>query len=322
MGPRLDRIVVLAFVCLFIVCLAIGGVYFTLRSRFRPKLVAMAQKLYRAVFWNGIIRTYLQSFLKNSVTIGLFYFQLQRSKTKPSPSKIGLISLGSSVLFAIIPTIFLAVLLRNRSKLRLKESKERFGSLYLGVKIDQLSTLLQVMEFLAFRFLFVVFTFTMSGVPGILVNVYMLLNNLHIMYLGWVLPFNTQAQNKLELVNSWLLHNVCYCLLLLANLMNSPENEMNVGWAVIALIGLIFLTNFGFIALQTLSQVFRKIYLWKLKREAKKRIAQMIKDASLARPQLVQAVIVNPDSQRPIAEPAVHPVRADRAPISEAYMTT
>ena len=79
-----------------------------------------------------------------------------------------------------------------------------------------------MIEFLAVRFLFVVITFALSRFPGILVNVYMLLNNFNIIYIGWYTPFDTKAQNTLELANSWMLHLVAYTLLLLVNLMPNP----------------------------------------------------------------------------------------------------
>lgn len=217
---------------------------------------------------------------------------MYKGSAKPSIAKITVMSFATLALFIIVPVVFLLVLLRHRPKLRLKSNKERFGSLYLGVRTKKLSALLQVMEFLAFRFFFVLLTFTLQKVPGILVNVYMMLNNFHIIYLGWVRPFDTAAQNKLELINSWLLHMICYCLLLLANLMPNPQNEMNVGWAVIAMLGLIFLTNFGFMVILTIMKVFRQVYLWKLKRDMQKRqIAKAIR-----RQEFIEAVIVNPDS--------------------------
>jgi hypothetical protein len=79
-----------------------------------------------------------------------------------------------------------------------------------------------VIEFLAVRFFFVVITFALARYPGILVNVYMLLNNVNIIYIGWYTPFDTKAQNNLELANSWMLHLVAYALLLLVNLMPNP----------------------------------------------------------------------------------------------------
>ena len=79
-----------------------------------------------------------------------------------------------------------------------------------------------MIEFLVVRFLFVVITFAIARYPGILVNVYMLLNNVNIIYIGWYTPFDTKAQNNLELANSWMLHLVAYTLLLLVNLMPNP----------------------------------------------------------------------------------------------------
>jgi len=103
--------------------------------------------------------------------------------------------------------------------------------------------------------------------PGILANMYMLLNNFSIVYLGWFRPFDSQGQNNIELVNCWMLHMIAYSLLLLVNLMPNPETEINLGWFVIAMVGLLFLINFGYMMSITLRGLFRKLYLMKLKRD-------------------------------------------------------
>jgi len=74
--------------------------------------------------------------------------------------------------------------------------------------------------------------------------------------------------------------------------MRSPQNEMNVGWAVIVMLGLIFLINLGFIVTLTIMKGCRQLYLWKLKRDVQKRRAAQ----AMRRQELIEAVIVNPDS--------------------------
>jgi hypothetical protein len=129
--------------------------------------------------------------------------------------------------------------------------------------------------------MFVAITFALARYPGILVNMYMLLNNANIIYLGWFKPFDTNSQNNIELINSWMLHLISYALLLLANLMPNPQNEINVGWAVIGCIGVIFLINLGFMMSISVQKIIRQLYFWKLKREIlrKKREREEAKQA-------------------------------------------
>ena len=85
----------------------------------------------------------------------------------------------------------------------------------------------------------------MYMVPGILVNTYMLLNNFNIIYMGLVEPYVEKKQLSIELANAWMLNMCAYTLLLMSDLMGTPLQEINVGWALIACIGVIFLINFG-----------------------------------------------------------------------------
>jgi len=47
---------------------------------------------------------------------------------------------------------------------------------------------------MAFRLWFVVLTFTMMPYPGIVCNVYMFMNNLNIIYIGWFHPYDSKQQ--------------------------------------------------------------------------------------------------------------------------------
>jgi hypothetical protein len=86
----------------------------------------------------------------------------------------------------------------------------------------------------------------MEKIPGILVNVFMMLNNFNIIYIGWNKPYDSFSQNTLELFNYSMLQFFCYHLLLLANLMETPQHEYNVGWSIISCIGIFFVMNMSY----------------------------------------------------------------------------
>ena len=129
-------------------------------------------------------------------------------------------------------------------------------------------------EFLAFRLMFVVLTFTLVKYPGILVNCFMLLNNFNTIYIGWVKPFDSKSQNNLELANCWMLHLISYALILLVNLVPGPEMEFNIGWVFIGLIGLIFAVNFCVTMSVNVREILWKLHLRKLKKEHEKRLIE------------------------------------------------
>jgi len=129
--------------------------------------------------------------------------------------------------------------------------------------------------------LFTVITFSLIRVPGILINTYLFLNNMHIIYLGWYTPYDTKNQNNLELCNSWMLHMAGYTMILLANLMNGPHEELNVGWGLISCIGLIFIINFSFMMTLNVQKAYAEFKYWWLRRKIKSAIAKRAKQQLL-----------------------------------------
>ena len=178
----------------------------------------------------------------------------------------------SAVIFGLVPFLFYRTLHKHKNELFLTENKQKFGSLYLGIKIREITTVLNVFNFLALRLVFVILTFAMASMPGILVNMYMLVNNFNIIYVGWYQPFDTRAQNRIELTNSFLLQIFAYNLLLLANLLPNPEAEFKLGWSIITVIGLIFVINMGYMMSLSLRAFFRKAYLFYKKRKEQQRL--------------------------------------------------
>jgi hypothetical protein len=131
----------------------------------------------------------------------------------------------------------------------------------------------------------------MQTMPGILCNVYMLLNNMNIIYLGWYQPYDTPNQNMIELANSWMLHMAAYTLLLLVHLMPGPEDESTVGWGVIAVIGLIFSVNLANMLFWTFKDLCRSLYLTYLKFKHDRREKQRRKEAQALDDAIAQSAI-------------------------------
>jgi len=175
----------------------------------------------------------------------------------------------------------LLILIKYYTRLHEPEIRLKYGSLYLGVKTDQRITTFCVIEFMLVRFLFALLTYCLILYPGILVNCYMLLNNFNIVYLGWFRPYDSHAQNNIELANTWMLHMVSYCLLLLVNLMPNPESEIHIGWMIIGMVGLIFAVNFGYMMSLNIKQVCRDLYLRKLRKERDARVKKKQENADL-----------------------------------------
>lgn len=64
--------------------------------------------------------------------------------------------------FIVFPVIIYKILKKHRDELRSKKIRDTYGSLYDGVRTKHMVTILYVLEFLAFRFAFVVITFAIK----------------------------------------------------------------------------------------------------------------------------------------------------------------
>ena len=115
------------------------------------------------------------------------------------------------------------------------------------------------------------------------------------MYIICFKPYDTEAQNRIELANSFLLVVVAYNLLLLANLLPSAQLEYKVGWSIIVAIGMIFLVNMGYMMSLSLKQFFIKIYQWIKKRRLQQRILReqiAANQAIINAPSMIQSSMI------------------------------
>ena len=131
-----------------------------------------------------------------------------------------------------------------------------------------------------------VVTFTMEKMPGILVNIFMLLNNFNIIYVGWHKPYDSFAQNTIELFNLSMLNVLSYHLLLLANLMETPEHEYLLGWSIIACIAVFFIVNMSYMLSLTLRKLFRQVAIKLLKIKRDRLVKKIDQRKNAMQPQL------------------------------------
>ena len=95
----------------------------------------------------------------------------------------------------------------------------------------------------------------------------------------------------------WMLHMICYCLILLTNLLPGPESELRLGWVIIALVGVIFLINFSNMMYFNLKKAFVDFRYWKLRRIIRKRLKKKAEMRQQALKEAVELAIVQADQQ-------------------------
>jgi hypothetical protein len=79
---------------------------------------------------------------------------------------------------------------------------------------------------------------------------------------------DSRASNRLSLINLTLLQWLIYAVLLLTGILDSPETEYKVGWAITVICCLILTINLAFILCVGIQGIIKKLYLKKLKKRA------------------------------------------------------
>jgi hypothetical protein len=136
--------------------------------------------------------------------IGLALFN-PKTDSNSDKAKMAAYVAFAIIMFIIIPFLIQKTLRTHRYGLYLSFNKKRIGSLYLGVKTEEFNTIFCVFSFLLIRLFFGILTYSSESSPGILVNFFMLMNNLNIIYIGWFRPYDTRAQNNIELFNCFMM---------------------------------------------------------------------------------------------------------------------
>jgi hypothetical protein len=66
---------------------------------------------------------------------------------------------------------------------------------------------------------------------------------LFIFYLQVFVPYEDMFQNRLETLNEWMLLMICYHLVLLAGLTETPQEKDFIGWSLILTIVVVIFYN-------------------------------------------------------------------------------
>lgn len=116
-------------ICIILICSTIIGlIYCIKRCRASEKWKERAQKLKNMVFFNPLIR---YSFL-SAVKLNIAAFIALRGKEGSTMNLV--LAVTIIICLNLLPFFYSAFLYRNRSKLESEESKQKFGTLYDGLK--------------------------------------------------------------------------------------------------------------------------------------------------------------------------------------------
>ena len=117
----------------------------------------MAKLLKKKLFWNFFIRTYLTSFLSQSLWIVRFLVVEQTAQV--SINRKAFMYTVTFIFLVLIPALLTFLIHRNFKRLHESESNQQFGSLYVGVRTTSRWSAFQVLMFLITRLSFAIISF-------------------------------------------------------------------------------------------------------------------------------------------------------------------
>ena len=208
---------------IFAIALLVYGIYWCCKicqSRF-PRFFEKIQKLKNKLFWNPIIRyTYLNAIkLNQSALISIVYGLRDNEMAE---------LIGGVVLFfvfaALIPGIYIRLLVKNLDELNKAEVKEKYEALYLQVALDEQSSELegkqnhhvymQPVVFLLKRTFFMLVTIYLFNYPCLQMQVHILMTLAYLCYILYAPSplFEDEHRNRVEVIAE-LLNMTAICIL-------------------------------------------------------------------------------------------------------------
>ena len=104
----------------------------------------------------------------------------------------------------------------------------------------------------------------MANQPGLQIHFFTYQSLFYVIFLGLVAPHDITQMTSCELVNEAILMLVCYHFILFTGIVDDTEARTNIGWSMVAFIGLLLIFNVSVILHANIIQLQRKYTIWKL----------------------------------------------------------
>ena len=121
---------------------------------------------------------------------------------------------------------------------------------------------------------YAVLTVMCDSQPFILIHSFIVSNILYWIYLGYSRPNETKLASRMDYFNEFGLQLVTYHLGVFYHA-TKVEAEVNYGWSMIGMVGLVFVGNLIVLIFMSLASIIRKLKLVVLKKRYQKKIKQL-----------------------------------------------
>ena len=160
--------------------------------------------LKKKLVYNAVLRFILQSTVKFQIAAcTVLSYERLTSKEVFKPTATDQIVIASLILstLSVCSFLFGYILRKNRSKLGQEATKDKFGTLYLGLKPSKEGVVNYSFVFMIRRSFFIAITFALFKQPGLQIQLMIYMTVLYVIYLGYAEFFETKGAKALEIVN-------------------------------------------------------------------------------------------------------------------------
>lgn len=226
------------------------------------RLANLVTKIKKALFFNLFIRAMIVSYISKCVSarFGSLYELHDTDKSINYPVAL--------YLCVVIAACYLLALYVEPQELEMSRSKEIYGSIYQAVRTRNTKTMLAPMMFFIRRILFVmalqthIFSLQFGGILFIVL--------IQISFYLDALPYDSRAQNKLEIFNELFLMTMLYMLPLFTKWVPDVKVQYGYGWVFVYTFAPLFMINIGYVIMLAIDLCLLKCKKKKYQKGAKK----------------------------------------------------
>ena len=197
------------------------------------------KQLRRKLYWNSLLRFYLEVDLKLAhQALAVSWFLGAANTLQFSVHAF----LGGFLVVA--PICILWFLLAKQDDLEDREVYNRFSTLYEGIRADSKPNLLYTVVFLVRRIALVCTCIFLYRHEYFKVMIFLWMEGFYLIYVGWNRPHVEPVYNQVEKINEVILLLVGYLMLLNTDWLTNQYIRYYVGWAALFLGFVLYIFNF------------------------------------------------------------------------------
>lgn len=236
-----------------------AGVFYILGKKWQV-CAKVSAKLNAALFWNGLLRLFMEAYLEFSLAVILNLWYIEFDHENGAVLYQSICTLLYAIILFGLPVFVVKFYKRNLDKLDETEFKEKYGSVYEGLRLNERdedeneireNSLFYPAFFLMRRLIFSVIAIFMESLIVFQLAVLFACTITSIIYLIWFQPFESKFANRMEVLNDITTLLLLYLLMTFTPWVDDSELRFKLGYVFIGVMSTNIATHFFFLAKDT-----------------------------------------------------------------------